>query len=119
MNRYGEGEKGEVIAREYLRDKGYIILDENVRYKSIGEIDLIALDKGDLVIVEVKTRSSYDFGDPLLSITPKKIKSLIKATELYIGSVKLSYRDIRFDVIVVFNDEVTHIKEAFYGYWNG
>ena len=118
MNRYGEGEKGEVIARDYLLEKGYKIVDENVRFKNIAELDIIALDKGDLVFVEVKTRTSYDFGDPLDSITKRKIKNIIKATEMYIASNKISYEDIRFDVIVVFNDEVTHIKEAFYGYWN-
>jgi len=118
MNRYGEGEKGEVIAREYLIKKGYKIVEENVRFKGIGELDIVALDGKELVIVEVKSRASNEFGEPLQSITKAKIKNILKATELFIFSREILYEDIRFDVIAVLSDEVTHIKEAFYGYWN-
>src|SRR3989344_3350437 len=73
---------GEEIAAKYLLDKGYKIIERNFR-KGYGEIDIIAIDKDTLVFIEVKTRTSNKFGDPLESITPWKLKSLIKTAYFY------------------------------------
>lgn len=113
MNRYGTGERGEVIARNYIDELGYILLDENFRIKGVGEIDLIAMDSADLVFIEVKTRTSYDFGDPLESITAHKRRCITRCAQVYIDKVDISFENVRFDVIIVFNDEVEHIKDAF------
>jgi len=113
LNRYGTGEKGEVIARLYLADLGYTLLEENFRIARVGEIDLIAMDGADLVFVEVKTRSSYDFGDPLESITVHKRRRIRRCAQGYLDSVDVKYEYTRFDVIIVFNDEVEHIIDAF------
>lgn len=69
------GKKGEEIAAEYLRKKDYQILDQNFSSR-YGELDLIALDSGDLVFVEVKTRTSQDYGMPEESITPEKLNRI-------------------------------------------
>lgn len=113
MNRYGTGERGEVIARDYLDALGYRILEENLRYKGVGEIDIVALDNADLVFVEVKTRVNYEFGEPLEAITPHKIRCIKRCAEQYITDQNVRFENIRFDAIVVFNDEVEHFKEAF------
>ena len=73
---------GEDKATEYLRKKGYKIIERNFR-KGYGEIDVIAIDKDTLVFVEVKTRTSSSFGSPLESITYWKLKSLIKTAQYY------------------------------------
>lgn len=76
------GKLGENFAAEYLRKKGYKILQRNFHTK-FGEIDIIALDGKTLVFIEVKTRWSKEFGYPEESVTPKKIRHLIKAAWYY------------------------------------
>ena len=79
---------GEDKACEYLKKLGYKIIERNFR-KGYGELDIIAIDstegKGNeiLVFVEVKTRSSNQFGTPLESITYCKLKELIKTAQFY------------------------------------
>lgn len=76
------GRKGEDLAVQFLKKNGFKIIERNFRIRG-GEIDIIALDKDALVFIEVKTRKSDEFGTPLESITPWKMKSLIKAAEFY------------------------------------
>lgn len=111
------GRKGEEIACQYLVGKGYEIKERNWRYKN-GEIDIIAIDKKELVIVEVKTRSAVIYEEPRDSITDKKIRFLVNAAEEYIEQTDY-YGETRFDVISIkwFGDgkyEMEHIPEAFY-----
>jgi len=78
---------GEDKACEYLKKLGFKILERNYR-KTYGEIDVIALDPSAasgqvLAFIEVKTRTSNQFGTPLESITPWKLKSLIKTAQYY------------------------------------
>lgn len=78
-----EGREGERIAASYLAKKGYKIIDKNFRCK-IGEIDIIAIGNNKtLVFIEVKTRGSQDFGDPLEAINYRKLKSLIRVAQYY------------------------------------
>lgn len=82
------GKKGEEIAAKYLQKKGYRILGRNFRIR-YGEIDIVAIDSSTdpgqdvLVFVEVKTRDTNDFVSPEESITPHKIKSLVRTAEYY------------------------------------
>lgn len=69
------GRHGELLAARHLEAAGITILDRNWRC-SQGEIDLVARDAGELVFVEVKTRSSEAFGHPLESITARKLARL-------------------------------------------
>ena len=73
---------GEDKACGYLRKNGYKIVERNFR-KGYGEIDIIATHNGTLVFIEVKTRTSNSFGSPLESITPWKLKSLVKTAQYY------------------------------------
>jgi putative endonuclease len=78
---------GEDKACEYLKSLGFKILERNYR-KTYGEIDIIALDPTDrsgqvLAFIEVKTRTSNQFGSPLEAITYFKLKSLIKTAQYY------------------------------------
>jgi putative endonuclease len=73
---------GEEKACEFLRKKGYKIIDRNFR-KGYGEIDIVAVYKSVLVFIEVKSRTSKSFGDPLEAISYWKLKSLIKTAEYY------------------------------------
>lgn len=91
---------GEDKACEYLRKLGFKILERNYR-KTYGEIDIIALEKNVLVFIEVKTRTSDQFGTPLDSINYFKLRSLIKTAQYY----KMSHSDLpealRIDAVSV------------------
>lgn len=110
------GKKGEQLAINFLVKKGYSILDKNWRYQK-AEIDIIAQKKDTLAVVEVKTRSSIDFGNPQDFVNPKKIKLMVSAIDEYIISKNLDV-NVRFDIIAIVregnNFTIEHLKDAFY-----
>jgi putative endonuclease len=94
------GKAGEDFAVSYLKRQGFQILTRNFRIRG-GELDIVAIDKDTLVFIEVKTRSSGDFGTPLEAIGYYKMRSLIKTAEFY----KMKYRNLpelmRIDAVSV------------------
>jgi putative endonuclease len=113
---YDLGRKGEALAAEYLESKGVKILERNFRAGK-AEIDIIALDKGILAIIEVKTRQTRYFGEPEQWVTPAKQRLLVKAANAFI-KYKHFRGEVRFDVISVVawdeKTEISHIPDAFY-----
>lgn len=98
--------KGEDLAAEFLKKKGYKIIERNFR-KGYGEIDIIAVHKNTLVFIEVKTRTSNKFGTPLEAINYFKLKSLLKTAEFYkVLNPKLP-ESLRIDAVSVILDENT------------
>ncbi len=73
------GELGEKLAQDFLKESGYRVLFSRYRTK-YGEIDIVALKNKVLTFIEVKTRNSDKFGDPLEAVTPWKIRHLKRAT---------------------------------------
>lgn len=117
MDYYGSGIKGEVLAKKYLLSKGYEIIDENVGYKNVGEIDLVAKDSNELVFVEVKYRKNSNYGHPLETITKRKIDKIINASRYYLREKYISFSGIRYDVVVILGDKIEHIENAFCSRW--
>ncbi|MEJ5305116.1 MAG: YraN family protein [Ignavibacteria bacterium] len=112
------GKKGEDIAEELLRSKGYQILKRNFRFGK-GEIDIIAKDGDCLVFVEVKSRKNYDFGEPEYSITKSKQKQLKRIAEGYFYVNGINEQLCRFDVITIVGEKedelkINHIENAFF-----
>ena len=109
------GKRGEEIAAQYLSEKGYEILERNWRNKH-KEIDIIAKDKEELVVVEVKTRQNDEHGEPDIAVGITKQKMLIWAADAYVRYKNLDV-DVRFDIIsIVISDaepEIEHIEDAF------
>lgn len=110
------GKTGEEKAVEFLQKNGYAILQRNYVFQK-AEIDIIA-QKGDiLAVVEVKTRSSLEFGLPQDFVKPKKIQLLVKAINEYIIENDLDV-DARFDIISVYKNgsvyEIEHLEDAFF-----
>ena len=105
------GNKGEKTAATYLESKGYKIIERNYRCK-LGEIDLIAEKDNLIVFVEVKTRSNDKFGKGFESVVHKKIDKIRKVAMLYLIQKDLQ-KEIRFDVISIDNNVVTHFEGAF------
>lgn len=110
------GKQGEKLAVDFLQKNGYEILETNWIFQK-AEIDIIAQKEAVLAIVEVKTRSSIDFGLPQDFVKPKKIQLLLKAVNEYVISNELDV-EVRFDIIAVHKDgnefKIEHIEEAFY-----
>lgn len=103
------GNKGEDLALQYLENKSFRLIGQNIRL-FCGEIDLLMEDGDSLVVVEVKTKSSIDFGLAADMITlKKKIKLLQLAKAL---SQKFPNRNIRIDVVAIDDGKVEHIVSA-------
>ena len=109
------GKMGEEIAARYLEDQGYIIVERNYR-KGHLEIDLIALDEDEIVVVEVKTRSHDVILDPEDAVGHKKRLSLIRLANQYARSHGRT-ENIRLDIVAIVSNadgtEIKHIKNAF------
>lgn len=111
------GRWGEEVAASFLEKKGYQILERQFHFHHT-EIDLIARDGDYLVFVEVKTRSSADFGWPEEALTPRKKYHLRRAAEGYLYLNNLNNIDCRFDVVSIFfgpggQPEIEHFENAF------
>ncbi len=110
------GKKGETLAVDFLLKKGYEILEQNYRYLK-SEIDIIARTKETIVVVEVKTRSTPDFGDPQEFVKPKQIQSMVKAIDHYITDADLD-TEVRFDIVAIIENKqgtaIEHLEDAFY-----
>lgn len=110
------GKLGEDLAVEFLLKNGYEILETNWTFQK-AEIDIIAKKENTLAIIEVKTRSSIDFGLPQDFVKPKKIQLLVKAVNEYVISNNLDF-EVRFDIIAIHkegqNFSIEHLIDAFY-----
>ena len=113
-NKRQTGKKYEVLAISFLEAKGYFIIEKNFQVRQ-AEIDLIARDGDTIVFVEVKYRSSVISGHPLEAVTISKQRKICKAALFYMNKNKISpdNTSIRFDVIGILGDEITHIENAF------
>lgn len=110
------GKFGESIAADFLKSKGYKIIDKNFRTR-YGELDIIAKDGDCLVFIEVKTRKNLFFGLGRESITLSKQNKIRRTALFYLQKRKTSYTKIRFDVVEILlhneNTKITLIREAF------
>ncbi|PSG90175.1 YraN family protein [Aurantibacter aestuarii] len=110
------GKKGQELAVQFLIENGYTILERNYRFNK-AEVDIIALQNDILAIVEVKTRSSLDFGNPESFLKPRQIQNLVKAVNYYVETSNLDV-EIRFDIISILKENGNYtlklIKNAFF-----
>jgi putative endonuclease len=98
--RVGFGRGGEAIAEAYLVERGYRLLARRFRLRN-GELDLVMEEGPTVVFVEVRTRGSASFGDPLESVGPLKQSRIIRAARVFLGASRLHDRPCRFDVVSV------------------
>lgn len=117
MNKRLKGKLFEDLAVEYLVKKGYKVVERNF-HCSFGEIDIIAKKDEVLCFIEVKARSSKNFGSSLESITVYKQKKIMKVAEFYMMKNKIYDKPLRFEAIGVdiSNDPplIEHIENIFY-----
>ena len=110
------GKKGEQLAVDFLLKNNYIIVERNYRFQK-AEVDIIAKKDEVLAVVEVKTRSTIDFGNPQDFVKPKQIQNLVKAVDEYINANDLNI-EVRFDIIAIVKQgksyHIEHLENAFY-----
>ena len=110
------GKKGEQMAVDFLLGKGYNIVARNYRFDK-AEVDIIARQQDILAIIEVKARSTADFGDPQDFVKLKQIKNLVKAVDEYVTVNNLNV-EVRFDIIAITKKgkdyDIEHLENAFY-----
>ena len=117
MNERGRfGCWGERTAAQYLEKKNIFIVEKNFRCR-VGEIDLIGMESGIWIFIEVKSRRSLSFGRPCESVTPRKQKKIRQAAEWYRMQKKIQQDPFRFDVVEVLRINgktwISHITAAF------
>jgi putative endonuclease len=110
------GKHGEELAVNYLQKNGYEILETNWVFQK-AEIDILAKKENTLAVVEVKTRSTIDFGLPQDFVKPKKIQLLVKAVHSYVTENDLDI-EVRFDIVAISKQGqdfvIEHLTDAFY-----
>ena len=109
------GQEGEQVATDYLKKRGWVILEMNYRY-SRSEIDLIASKDDLLIFVEVKARTNTSFGMPEDFVDEKKAENIMKGADHYIHEINWK-GNVRFDIISIIKKgrmELQHIEDAFF-----
>jgi putative endonuclease len=114
------GKNGEQIAKDFLEQQGFEILDENWCFGK-AEVDIIAFKHKTIIFIEVKTRSGNAFGEPEDFVDVKKQRLLTDAAEEYVYLMN-HQGEIRFDIISILFDKnlekytLKHIEDAFWNY---
>ncbi len=110
------GKKGEQLATDHLLQHGYVIEERNYRFQK-AEVDIIARKGNVLAVVEVKTRSTVDFGNPQDFVKRKQIQRLVEAVDHYVNENQLDV-EVRFDIIAIIRSgnsfNIEHLENAFY-----
>lgn len=107
MNRREQGQNAEDAVAQYLLGLGWTMIARRVKLVG-GELDLIALDGDELVVVEVKERLT---GDPLEAIDFKKRRHLRQAAQSYVDQNGLKVETVRFDAVAITPTGLVHIPD--------
>ncbi len=114
------GQCGEDAAAQFLKKKKYKVIERNYKNK-IGEIDIIARDKENLIFVEVKTRRSDKFGTPAEAVTYYKKQKIVNTAKVYLAQ-NPTYLNIRFDIVEIYGsfdgthfnlEQINHFEHVF------
>lgn len=109
------GETGEQMAARYLEEQGCVILERHYR-KEHKEVDIIALDHGELAVIEVKTRTNEDYFAAEQAVDHRKRQNIIRVANNYVRSHHRT-EPLRFDIIAIVGSgataEIRHTKNAF------
>ena len=112
------GRRGEDLAHRYLRNAGFMVVARNYRpSEGDAEVDIIARDGDTVVFVEVKSRTSADFGTPERAIGVEKQKHIVRAARSYATRAGITWSQVRFDTIsIVFTNppSLVHQQDAFF-----
>ncbi len=105
------GREGEDLAARYLEEAGLRVIDRRAKTK-YGELDLVALDGGEVVFVEVKTRCGGAYGRPEEAVTKAKRGHLRRSALAWLDAHRASGRPYRIDVVAVEGAAVHYVRDA-------
>ena len=112
------GKRGEDLAHRYLRSAGFMVLARNYRPSGgEAEVDIVARDKNITVFVEVKTRTTDEFGSPDRAVDEEKRRHILSAARSYATRAGIPWSNVRFDIISVVmtaHPSITHHQDAFF-----
>ena len=108
--RQAQGRDWEQAALLHLQGRGLGLVEENFRCKG-GEIDLVMRDGATLVFVEVRQRARADHGGAAASITPAKIRRLVRAAQFYLLRFTIT-PPCRFDVVAIDGDHIEWLQDV-------
>ena len=112
-----DARRGEDLAYDYLRRRGYSIVARNYRPRNgKQELDLVGWDKEQLAVIEVKTRASDEFGEPSRAVDLRKRRHLIRGAAEYARRAGVDPAKLRFDIVSVVLDDKARVqleKDAF------
>lgn len=111
-DKIAKGKDGEKRAEDFLKLKGFDIVERNYRYKR-SEIDLIIRKDNWLVFVEVKLRNSSAFGHPEQSVNSAKRKKIMEGAAQYLEETQWT-GNVRYDIVAIRKNEIIHFEDAFY-----
>jgi putative endonuclease len=116
--RQAQGARGEDLAHRFLQKAGYTVVARNWRAEDgSGELDLVAMDGETVVVVEVKTRASAEFGLPEEAVDQAKRDHLVRTAARYAREAEVPFHEVRFDIVSVLLDShrssMEHIRGAF------
>lgn len=110
------GKEGELLAREYLEKRGYVVAHTNWHWHHY-ELDIVAVAEGELIVVEVKTRAADFLLAPEEAVDQAKIRRIVTAADAYARYFDIGL-PVRFDIIILIKKkegyEIEHIEDAFY-----
>jgi putative endonuclease len=107
-----KGRTAEERAESFLRRRGYEIVERNAR-SAFGEIDLIALEGGDLVFVEVRSRADDSTGGAEETVGAIKQRQVARAAAAYLAERAPRFETCRFDVVAITGDDIALFQDAF------
>ena len=109
--RQEQGKSGEDAAVDFFAEKGFTVLERNVRCGRYGELDLVLSQDNIIVFAEVKKRNNKAFGGAVYSISRKKLASLRRNAEWYIANRNLQGKVFRFDLIAIDGGVITWVQD--------
>jgi len=109
IGKYGEG-----LAKNFLIKNGFKILEMNFKYSKLSEIDIIAYKNNSIHFVEVKTRSTLNFGAPFEAVNRKKLLSIFQCAQFYLKNTNVKYKRYQIDVIgIILNNNIDNDEPEF------
>ena len=117
MSESALGRRGENLAARYLEHVGLVVLSRNWRC-SEGELDLVLTDGRKLVVCEVKTRTSTNYGTPAEAVTDDKASRIRRLARRWLHTHRLAHCPLRFDIVSILwppnqNPQIRHLQGAF------
>jgi len=111
-SKIARGASAEAAAAQLLAAAGYTVVERNFRCK-VGELDIIARDRGVLVFVEVRSRSDADHGSAAEMIRRTKQRRVVRVARYYLATIEPVFDECRFDIVAVTAGEAILLKDAF------